>query len=75
MTNETGQVIYETSTPFRLGMRTTTLYKVMPNEDPEDMLASFEANVHGTRWSVVQMGHRFLDSPGKYACVFDSPNI
>ena len=43
MTNKTGQVIYKTSTPFHLGMRTTTLYKVMPNEDPEDMLDSFEA--------------------------------
>ena len=43
MTNERGQVIYKTSTPFRLGTRTTTLYKVMPNEDPEDMLDSFEA--------------------------------
>ena len=42
MTNETGQVIYKTSTPFRLRTRTTTLYKVVPNEDPEDMLNSFE---------------------------------
>ena len=43
MTNEEGQVIYKTSTPFRLGTRTTTLYKDVPNEDPEDMLDSFEA--------------------------------
>ena len=31
------------TTPFRLGTRTTTLYKVVPNEDPENMLDSFEA--------------------------------
>ena len=43
MTNEIGQVIYKASTPFRLGTRTTTLYKVVPNEDPEDMLDGFEA--------------------------------
>ncbi|KAI6101919.1 hypothetical protein F5141DRAFT_1136393 [Pisolithus sp. B1] len=28
MTNEDGQVLYKTSTPFRFGARTTTLYKV-----------------------------------------------
>ena len=42
MTNEEGQVIYKTSTPFCLRTHTTTLYKVVPNEDPEDMLDSFE---------------------------------
>ncbi|KAL4080488.1 hypothetical protein J3A83DRAFT_13079 [Scleroderma citrinum] len=42
MTNETGQVLYKTSTPFRFGIRTTTLYKVVPNESPEDMLDNFE---------------------------------
>ena len=129
MTNETGQVIYKTSTPFRLRTRMTTLYKVILNEDLDDMLDSFEAirqdqvacdqsfedaaswrgdedgpvyspqrilgvgvlcivvwqhwlmrlqdeaDAHGTRWSVIQMGHRFLDSLGEYACVLGSPNI
>ena len=34
-----------------------------------------EADIHGARWSVIQMGHRFLDSLGEYACVLGSPNI
>ncbi|KAI5989972.1 hypothetical protein EDD15DRAFT_2283066 [Pisolithus albus] len=37
MTNEDGQVLYKTSTPLRFGVRTTTLYKVVPNADPDDM--------------------------------------
>ncbi|KAI6014648.1 hypothetical protein EDC04DRAFT_655381 [Pisolithus marmoratus] len=43
MTNEEGQVLYKTSTPFRLGTRTTTLYKVVPNTDPDDMQDHMEA--------------------------------
>lgn len=42
MTNEDGQALYKTSTPFRFGKRTTTLYKVVPNENPEDMQDNFE---------------------------------
>lgn len=37
MTNENGQVLYKTSTPYRFGTRMTTLYKVVPNTDPDDM--------------------------------------
>ncbi|KAI5986748.1 hypothetical protein F5J12DRAFT_868060 [Pisolithus orientalis] len=37
MTNENGQVLYKTSTPFCFGTRMTTLYKVVPNSDPDDM--------------------------------------
>ncbi|KAI5989990.1 hypothetical protein EDD15DRAFT_2370319 [Pisolithus albus] len=37
MTNENGQVLYKTSTPYRFGTRTTALYKVVPNADPDDM--------------------------------------
>ncbi|KIM60447.1 hypothetical protein SCLCIDRAFT_1216889 [Scleroderma citrinum Foug A] len=37
MINENGQVLYKTSTPFRLGVRTTTIYKVVPNTNPNDI--------------------------------------
>lgn len=43
MTNENGQVLYKTSTPLRFGVRTTTLYKVVPNADPDDMRDHLEA--------------------------------
>ncbi|KAI6014649.1 hypothetical protein EDC04DRAFT_2578696 [Pisolithus marmoratus] len=43
MTNEEGQVLYKTSTPFRLGTRTTTLYKAVPNTDSDDMQDHMEA--------------------------------
>ena len=43
MTNEAGQVLYKTSTPFRLGVRTTTIYKVVPNTNPNDMQDSLDA--------------------------------
>ncbi|KIK81274.1 hypothetical protein PAXRUDRAFT_156425 [Paxillus rubicundulus Ve08.2h10] len=42
MTNESGQVLYKTSHPFRLkGMRTTTIQKIRPNADPVDMHDDF----------------------------------
>ncbi|KAI6007498.1 hypothetical protein EDC04DRAFT_2611348 [Pisolithus marmoratus] len=43
MTDESGQVLYKTSTPCRFGSRTTTLYKVVPNTDPDDMQNHMEA--------------------------------
>ncbi|KIM56369.1 hypothetical protein SCLCIDRAFT_132908 [Scleroderma citrinum Foug A] len=43
MTNESGQVLYKTSTPFRLGVRTTTIYKVVPNTNPNDMQDCLDA--------------------------------
>ncbi|KAI5991709.1 hypothetical protein F5J12DRAFT_861540 [Pisolithus orientalis] len=43
MTNENGQVLYKTSTPFSIGTRTTTFYKVVPNSDPDDMQDHLEA--------------------------------
>ncbi|KAI9463836.1 hypothetical protein HD554DRAFT_2026955 [Boletus coccyginus] len=37
-THESGQVLYKTTHPlFELGMGTTTIYKVKPNDDPTDM--------------------------------------
>ncbi|KAG0696213.1 hypothetical protein DFH29DRAFT_952080 [Suillus ampliporus] len=33
ITNAQGQVIYKTNTPFRLGVRTTTIQKIKPNDD------------------------------------------
>lgn len=42
-TNESGQVLYKTSHPFKLGtMGTTTIHKVVPNVDPMDMRDQFE---------------------------------
>lgn len=34
-TNELGQVLYKVDTPYRLGSRTSTIWKIIPNEsDP-----------------------------------------
>ncbi|KIJ70601.1 hypothetical protein HYDPIDRAFT_105340 [Hydnomerulius pinastri MD-312] len=41
-TNETGQVLYKTATPFKLGSQTTIIYKIQPNVDPADMHDRFE---------------------------------
>jgi hypothetical protein len=41
ITNEQGQIIYKTDTPFRLGTRTTTIYKIKPNDDCSDMRDQF----------------------------------
>ncbi|KAF8838893.1 hypothetical protein BDN67DRAFT_933052 [Paxillus ammoniavirescens] len=42
MTNESGQVLYQTSHPFKLkGMGTTTIQKIRPNTDPMDMHDDF----------------------------------
>jgi len=43
-TNESGQVLYKTSHPFKLGtMGTTTIQKIVPNTDPLDMRDKFDA--------------------------------
>ena len=37
-THESGQVLYKTTHPlFEVGMGTTTIYKIKPNDDPTDM--------------------------------------
>lgn len=41
--HETGQVLYKTTHPHSIGMGTTTLYKVKPNDDPTDMRDQFDA--------------------------------
>jgi len=41
-TNEQGQIIYKTDTPFKFGTRTTTIYKIKPNADPSDMRDQFD---------------------------------
>ncbi|KAH0832240.1 hypothetical protein J3R83DRAFT_13214 [Lanmaoa asiatica] len=41
-TNESGQVLYKSSHPFKLGMGTTTIQKIMSNADPMDMLDRFD---------------------------------
>ncbi|KAI6012971.1 hypothetical protein EDC04DRAFT_2579717 [Pisolithus marmoratus] len=52
MTNEGGQVLYKTSTPFRIGTRTTSLYKVIPNENPEDMQDNLEI-IGEIEWHII----------------------
>ena len=42
-TNESGQVLYKTSHPFKIGtMGTTTIHKIAPNADPTDMRDKFD---------------------------------
>ncbi|KAH7924511.1 hypothetical protein BV22DRAFT_501292 [Leucogyrophana mollusca] len=43
ITNEQGQVVYKTDTPFKLGSRTTTVLKIRPNYDVSDMRDQFAA--------------------------------
>ncbi|KAH7922929.1 hypothetical protein BV22DRAFT_619039 [Leucogyrophana mollusca] len=43
ITNEQGQVVYKTDTPFELGSRTTTVLKIRPNYDVSDMHDQFAA--------------------------------
>ncbi|KAH7909213.1 hypothetical protein BJ138DRAFT_256065 [Hygrophoropsis aurantiaca] len=40
-TNEEGQVVYKTDTPFKLGSRTTTISKITPNIEENDMRDQF----------------------------------
>ncbi|KAG1732934.1 hypothetical protein EDB19DRAFT_1855240 [Suillus lakei] len=42
ITNEQGQVIYKTDTPFRFSGRTTTIQKVKPNDDQSHMRDQFD---------------------------------
>jgi hypothetical protein len=42
ITNEQGQIIYKTDTPFRFGTRTTTIYKIRPNANPLSMRDQFD---------------------------------
>ncbi|KAH7921063.1 hypothetical protein BV22DRAFT_1122391 [Leucogyrophana mollusca] len=41
ITNEQGQVVYKTDTPFKLGSRTTTVLKIRPNYNVSDMRDQF----------------------------------
>ena len=52
-TNESGQVLYKTTHPrFKVGMQTTTIHKVKPNDDPTDMRDQFEA-IGGIEWHIL----------------------
>ncbi|KAG2058665.1 hypothetical protein BDR06DRAFT_949902 [Suillus hirtellus] len=42
ITNEQGQAIYKTDTPFRLGTRTTTIQKIKPNDNRDHMYDQFD---------------------------------
>ncbi|KAH7909214.1 hypothetical protein BJ138DRAFT_256042 [Hygrophoropsis aurantiaca] len=41
VTNEHGQVVYRTDTPFKIGSRTTTVLKIRPNYADADMRDQF----------------------------------
>ncbi|KAF8123563.1 hypothetical protein EV363DRAFT_1403819 [Boletus edulis] len=41
-TNESGQVLYKTTHPHHIGMGTTTIHKIKPNDDPMDMRDQFD---------------------------------
>ncbi|KAG1850830.1 hypothetical protein DFJ58DRAFT_887049 [Suillus subalutaceus] len=46
ITNEQGQIIYKTETPFKLfGVRTTTIQKIKPNDDQVDVLGEIEWHI------------------------------
>jgi hypothetical protein len=42
ITNERGQIIYKTDTPFKFGTSTTTIYKIKPNAYLSDMRDQFD---------------------------------
>jgi len=42
-TDEHGLVVYEADTPFKLGTRTTTIYKIKPNSSRSDTRDQFDA--------------------------------
>ncbi|KAG1754297.1 hypothetical protein EDB19DRAFT_1844116 [Suillus lakei] len=42
ITDEQGQVIYKTDTPFKFGGRTTTIQKIKPNDDQSHMRDHFD---------------------------------
>jgi hypothetical protein len=42
ITNEQGQVVYKTVTPFQLGVRTTTIQKIKPNDGQYHMHDQFD---------------------------------
>jgi hypothetical protein len=43
ISNEQGQIIYKTNTPFKLfGVRTTTIQKIRPNDDQSHMQDQFD---------------------------------
>jgi hypothetical protein len=43
ITNEQGQIIYKTDTPFRFGTRTTTIYRAKPNAGRSGVRDQFDA--------------------------------
>ena len=42
-TDEHGLVVYKTDTPFKLGTRTTTIYKIKPNSSQSNMHDQYDA--------------------------------
>ncbi|KAH0835597.1 hypothetical protein J3R83DRAFT_9322 [Lanmaoa asiatica] len=41
-THKSGQVLYKTTHPHYIGMSTTRIYKIKPNDDPMDMRDQFD---------------------------------
>jgi hypothetical protein len=53
ITNEQGQIMYKTNTPFKLsGVRTTTIHKIRPNDDQYDMQDQFDV-MGEIEWHIV----------------------
>ncbi|KAI6144716.1 hypothetical protein BKA82DRAFT_15641 [Pisolithus tinctorius] len=66
MTNENGQVLYKTSTPFSIRTHMTTFYKVVPNSDPDDMQDHLEA-IGEIKWNLMGSSvikHMFMGPDG-----------
>ncbi|KAG1885234.1 hypothetical protein F4604DRAFT_1730553 [Suillus subluteus] len=60
ITNEQGQIIYKTETPFKLvGVRTTTIQKIKPNDDQSHMQDQFDV-LGEIEW------HKFTSSKFRY---------
>ncbi|KAG6372075.1 hypothetical protein JVT61DRAFT_8784 [Boletus reticuloceps] len=51
-TNESGQVLYKTTHPHHIGMGTTTIHKIRPNDDPMDMRDQFDV-MGEIEWHVI----------------------
>ncbi|KAG1877641.1 hypothetical protein DFJ58DRAFT_902672 [Suillus subalutaceus] len=59
ITNEQGQIVYKTETPFKLGVRTTTIQKIKSNDGQYHMQTQFDV-LGEIEW------HKFASSKFRY---------
>ena len=66
MSNESGQVLYKTFHPLKLGLSqgTTTIQKIKPNDDPMDMRDQFDV--------LAQISNGIWRRPRRFACMVRS---